>query len=564
MLLSAQAISSLFSKLTESFSLSLSAWGKARHVLVTILVASFIINLLSLVFPLALLQIYDRIIPNVAMHTLVLLALGVIVALTLETLLRIARSYVGAWADAKFEHTTGCQAFSRVLSSSLSRFQREGAGQHLKQLNALFQLRDFYSGQAVISMADLPFIVLLLLLIAYIGTWVVFIPITMLGVFTYMTLQHNRDMETVLADKKLQDERRMNYVIETITHIHTVKSLAMEAQMLRRYERLQRVSSVHDFDVITKGSNATLLGMTVAQLTVVLVVSLGSLMVIKGMLTVGGLAACTLLSGRCLQPVSNIMRLWARLKSIQMARAELMQVLELPQETQKDAPKIKIVRGDIRFEDVTFGHEHQHPLLERANFTVQAKQVIGISGDGLSGKTTLLWLMMGLLKPSAGKILIDDKDIANVDLHSLREQIAYLPQQGVIFRGTIMDNLTMFDKRYAERAKNIAKQLGLANIVDNLPSGYDTEVGGQAVDALPRGISQRMTLVRALVREAPIVLFDEANAGIDLHGDAEIKQCLEQLVGKCTLILISHRPSVLALASVRYTLSQGQLVTIND
>jgi ATP-binding cassette subfamily C protein LapB len=209
---------------------------------------------------------------------------------------------------------------------------------------------------------------------------------------------------------------------------------------------------------------------------------------------------------------------------------------------------------------VAFGFaEDRPPLLRDLNIVIPPGACVGISGDNGSGKTTLLALMSGALKPATGQILLDGVPLDTYDPHRLKRHIAYLPQLGELFRGTILDNITMFDARKSEAAVAQAEALGLGPIIASLPMGYDTIVGDSAGETLPRGIRQRIAVARALLPRPRVVLFDEANTGIDSAGDADMRAVLEALKGECTLVLVTHRPSLLRMADHVYDLSNGTL-----
>jgi ATP-binding cassette subfamily C protein LapB len=545
----------------SDYALPLKAWNATTHVLMSIFIASFVINILSLAFPLALLQIYDRVVPNNAMSTLVILIVGVGVALFLEACFRIARSYVGAWADSKFEHITGCRAFQSLVESSLLDYEKEGAGIHLKRISALSMLREYYAGQALISAADVPFIILILLIIAYIAQWIVLIPIVVIIIYLFITFYQADKLQEVLAQRFAHDERRFNFIIETLSNIHTVKSVTMEAQMQRRYERLQKVSAVHDYELNMKGSISTIAGLSVSQLLVILVVAFGAMKIINGDLTIGGLAACTLLSGRCLQPINLIVGLWTRLQTIKIANDDINKILSMKRECSTELPNMRKCRGEIKLDKLSFRYEESEPLIfNDLNLTIKAKETIAITGEGLNGKSTLIWLIMGMFRPTSGKVLIDDQDISIFQAESVRKQIAYLPQKSVIFRGTIMENLTMFkEQELFDYAKKVCGILGISEVIEHLPKGYESEIGDQAVDTLSRGVLQRLAIARALIQNPRILLFDEANTAMDMHSDNILRGVLEQLKGQRTMILVTHRPSILKLADKVYELHEGKL-----
>lgn len=544
----------------SGFLLLLDAWKNNKDVIMSVLLASFVINVLGLVFPLTLLQVYDRIIPHQSYGTLIWLTIIVAVALLLAAVLKVIRAYVGAWADAKFEHKLGCDAFSSLLNCKLSLYEREGSGRHLKRLTSLNSLKQFYAGQALISVIDVPFIFVYLGLIAYIGGLLVIIPIIII-ISAFITTLNNTDaLLKKLKERQDHDERRLNFIVETLSKIHTIKSTTMEAQMLRRYERLQKSSSFFDFK-ITQGSSALVSDSIVfSQSTVALIAAWGSVQVFNGSLTVGILAACILLAGQCLQPVNSLLSMWGRLQSIKLAHEELNKILTMVPENEGDFKELKEVQGKIRFENVSLkASNDDYFILKDIDLTIDANETISITGEGLSGKSTLISLLLKLQDPTQGRILIDDNDIAEIDPHSLRAAIGFMPEQAILFKGTILDNMTMFQEEYETRARNLARETGLARFIEQFPDGYDTKVGGQAAEVLPRGLIQHIVIIRALVRDPKIILFDEADTTIDMEGDKNIIGLLKLLKNNRTMILVSHRPSVTAIAHRQFVMEKGHL-----
>lgn len=538
--------------------------GKSSKIpfgMMDILLASFFINVLSLVMPLSLLQIYDRILPNTSLNTLALLVTGIAIALLFEAGFRIGRSYLSGWIGARFEHMAGCAAIERILSSSVNEFEKGGSGVHLERMSSLGTLKEFYAGQAIMTLFDLPFSILFLALISYLAGGLVFVPIVLITFFALNAWRVGTRLRKVISERMVADERRFNFIIEVLTGIHTLKSMAMETQMLRRYERLQEACAKSDYEVTRFSSTAMNLGALYSQLTMFAVVGFGSTFVIDGQLTVGGLAACTMLSGRAMQPLQRAVGIWARFQSIQLAREKLREIFKMKPETQGALPVLdNSYDGRIELQNVglQFGDDAE-PIFSNINLQVEPGQIVGISGGNASGKSSLLYLMMGAMRATDGHVLIGGQDINELDPNSVRRRIAYLPQHGVLFNGTILENLTMFKPELEEKALRIARLLGLDDVVARMPLGYDTSVGNGAYDTLPRGIKQRVAIARALMTDPVVLLFDEANAAMDSAGDKVLTEFLEQARGKRTLILVSHRPSLLRMADVVYDLEGGLL-----
>lgn len=542
----------------------LSRLGKSSKIpfgVFDILVASLFINLLSLAMPLSLLQIYDRILPNSSLNTLAMLIAGIGLALLLEAALRIGRSYLSGWVGARFEHMAGCAAIERVLSTSVNDFEKEGSGVHLERIGSLSTLKEFYAGQAMMTLFDLPFAFIFLMLISYLAGSLVFVPIVLISIFAFSAWVVGKALRSALAERMEADERRFNFIIEVLGGIHTLKSMAMETQMLRRYERLQEACAKTDYDVTKHSSTAMGLGALFSQLTMFTVVGFGSTFVIDGQLTVGGLAACTMLSGRAMQPLQRAVGIWARFQSIQLARGKLREVFELQPESESNLPAIGGgYRGGVELRDISLRFKEDGPaLFENVNLKVEPGQIIGISGGNASGKSSLLYIMMGAMRPTSGQVLMDGMDLNELDPSSVRRKIGYLPQHGVLFNGTILENLTMFKPELDDKALRMARLLGLDDVVARMPLGYDTHVGNGAYDSLPRGIKQRVAIARALMTDPVVLLFDEANAAMDSAGDRVLTEFLEQARGKRTLILVSHRPSLLRMADEVYDLNNGVL-----
>ena len=532
-----------------------------RSSLFDLIVASVFLNLLGLALPLSLLQIYDRILPNKSTGTMILLLVGVLGALLLETVLGFGRSYITGWIGARFEHRAGCVGLDRLLSTSLHAFEKDGSGVHLERMNALGTVRDFYAGQALLAMLDLPFAVLYLALVAFMGGWLVLVPVVLLGAFAASATRVGKGLRAALQKRMVADDRRFSFLIELLGGIHSVKAMAMEAQMVRRYERLQESCAQSNYDVALQSANALGVSSFYGQLTMICVAAFGSVVVIDGHMTTGGLAACSMLAGRALTPLQKALGVWTRFQTFVLARERIDQLFGLPAEAPRDLPPLPSVKGRLTLDGVGFRFDDRAPWLFRdVCLDIAEGECVAISGGNGSGKSTLLTLMQGTLRPAEGRVLADGADIGGFDPQSVRSQIAYLPQSGVLFQGTILENLTMFRHDLDEAAIDMAGLLGLDEVVATMALGFDTPVGDGAYDSLPRGIKQRIAVTRALLNNPRIVLFDDANAAVDASGDNYLRVWLERAKGKRTLVLVTHRPSLLKFADRVFDLKDCGLV----
>lgn len=540
--------------------ISLGSLSTLKSNLFDLAVSSLFLNVLGLALPLTLLQVYDRILPNKSTGTMVLLLLGVLSALLLESVLSYCRSWVTSWVGARFEHRAGCFGLSRLLLTSIDAFEKEGSGVHLERINSLGTVREFYAGQAVLTMLDLPFAVLYLSLVGLLGGWLVVVPAILLVGFSLTAARMGVRLRGAIHRRMVADDRRFNFLIEVLGGIHSVKAMSMEAQMVRRYERLQEACAHGNHDVALSSSNALGVSSFFSQATMISVVALGSILVIQGHMTTGGLAACSMLSGRAMTPLQKALGVWTRFQTFVLARKRITELFALKAEATDGMPALPPVKGRITLEGVSFRFGDAAPfVIKDVDIDIGEGECIGIAGGNGAGKSTLLALMQGALRPSVGRVLVDGNDVAAFDPQTVREQIAYLPQSGVLFQGTILQNITLFRPEFDDVAVEMAALLGLDEVVATMALGFDTPVGDGAYNSLPRGIKQRIAIARALVNNPRCVLFDEANTAIDTTGDNFMRVWLERAKGKRTLVLVTHRPSLLKLADRVFDLDAGRL-----
>ncbi|EME69816.1 ABC-type protease/lipase transport system, ATPase and permease component protein [Paramagnetospirillum caucaseum] len=540
---------------------SIASLSTLKSNLFDLAMASLFLNILGLALPMALLQVYDRILPNKSVGTMVFLMGAVLGALLLESTLNFCRSWITGWVGAKFEHNAGCTALSHLVMAGVDEFEKEGSGAHLERMNSLATVREFYAGQAMLTLLDLPFAILYLSLVAMMGGWLVLVPVTLLVLFCLTAVILGGKLRGALQKRMTADDRRFNFIIEVLGGIHSVKAFAMEAQMVRRYERLQETCAEGAYQVALNSSTAMGVSSFFSQATTICVAMFGALVVLNGEMTTGGLAACSMLAGRAMAPIQKALGVWTRFQSFMLARHRLTELFKLRPESKKGLPKLTTPKGALEMRDCSFRYGEKLPIIIRdTSINIREGECIAISGGNGSGKTTLLTLMQGAIKPTQGEVLVDGQPITMYEPQSVRDHIAFLPQMGVLFQGTILQNITMFRKEFDDVAVETAALLGLDEVVATMALGYDTAVGDGAYDSLPRGIKQRIAIARALVNNPRIVLFDEANTAVDTTGDNFLRVWLERAKGKRTLVLVTPRPSLVKLADRVFDLKDGTLL----
>ncbi|MEM8798736.1 MAG: ABC transporter transmembrane domain-containing protein [Pseudomonadota bacterium] len=520
-----------------------------------ILFASFALNITSLALPLVTLQVYDRIIPNVALDTMSLLIVGLIGALMIESILRLVRSFITGWLGAQYEHATGSLAVRKLLATPINDFEETAVGEHLDRLSSIDPVRDFYASQAMLTLVDFPFAILFLALLGVIGGSLVVVPIILMVVFGLIAHHIGKKLRGKLTERSTWDDRRYNFIIEVLNGIHTLKGLTMEPLMLRRYERLMENCARVGHGIGYLNSLAQSIGSAFSQMTMVIVASVGSLYVMSGQISVGALAACTLLAGRTVQPILRALGVWSRFQNIQIAEERLDEIDATPVEPNGEAVPNAI--NLVELKNVTLkvpGREA--PLFENINFEIARGDVIGVKGPNGCGKSTLLGALMGLIDPASGDIFFNERKIDVWDRSAIRQHIAYLPQRAVLFQGTVLDNLTAFEpEKNIDQALEYACRLGLDRVFASLPDGYETQINAGGRSSVAAGIAQRIAIVRALVRQPSLILFDEANSAFDRETDVALHGLLQELKRQAAIVLVSYRPSLLAIAERQIDLS---------
>ncbi|MEO5347378.1 MAG: ATP-binding cassette domain-containing protein [Magnetococcus sp. YQC-9] len=522
-------------------------------------VTSLLINLLGLLIPLLLMQVFNRIIPNQALNTLSMLVIAVLIALIVDGAIQTLRSHVVGWIGARFVHRGSCRLLRRLLFAEPREFERVDGAKYLEQMNAIHTIGDLYSGQAMIALFDLPFLLLFLFMIYQLGGALLVIPLLTVGAVSFFSSVMGEKLHKILDIDLKVNQRRFSFITETLSRIHAVKSMAMESQMLRRYEMLQLGGLRHTYDIIFKGGIIPVFSSFASQASTALIVGFGAIQVINGDMTTGGLAACTMLAGRILQPLQTLVRGWTKLQSTRLAKEQINELFRLPQRpTPIESNTRSEIDGAVELHEVSCRFGEDAPLFQNLSISFAPHACIGLIGNSGDGKTTLLKLISGAVMPTTGEVRIDGINRSQLPSH-LHANIGYVPQTGVLFNATILENLTMFNPSRTDIALRIATELGLDSIVARMPQGYQTPIGEGVSDILPAGVIQRIAIIRVLAMQPKILLFDEANTAIDSAGDILLRNHLETLKGQCTLLLVSQRPSLLKITDRCYLFKDGVL-----
>ncbi len=539
------------------------ATGGALRIGSGLFLISAIINLLSLALPLSILIVYDRIVPNASYESLaVLIALLIFIA-GAEAMLRICRAYVMGWSAAKFELGTTLEALDRILVMNYKELNNVPLVRQAERLKAVSNYADFMGSQSRLAIVDLPYVILFLSVMAMIGGGLALVPLIVIALFSISVIALANKFRRVLEERKGQDTRIYDFIHEILSSIHTVKAAAMEPLMLRRFERLQRAASLTDYNSIGVSAHSqTIMGLF-GNVTIIAMASTGGWLAVTGNLTVGTLAACTLLAGRTIQPVVRVAGIWNEVQRTALSLQDIQELfttthapefhrtrverqeLQYPRPLELDLDNLDVVRAG-------------RTIVRGISASFPVGSISAIAGEDGGGKSTLLRMMAGEIPPENGAIHFDGGTIENAIVDG--KQIAMASASQGLFTGTILENLTLFGEGSSiEDARWAANQIGLTENINALPMGYDTPVGGGGTTGLASGFVQRLIIARALARRPGLLLLDEPQAFLDFDADKLMISGLSALRGEVTIVMATNRPSYLKMSDFAYRLHGGVL-----
>ena len=505
--------------------------------------ASMAIHVLSLAVPLALFQTYDRILPNQAYGTTFVLAVGVSIAIVLEAVLRYGRAVLFAHVGAAFESRGTVRLLEHVMRADGRSMHRLTMPVLTYALRAVWEVRDFWSGNAAAALHELPFAVVYLALIAYIAAWLALIPLVLTIVAALAALAVFRSTAAAVEEAEAAQLERRNFGWGIFLGIAEAKAMAAEALLTARYR--DTVARVMDATARVENRETLIAenGSLLAQLATIGVVTAGAFMVIGGELTTGGLAACTLLAGRSVGPTIAAFGYLGRNNQKREAEGRMSRILSLPLApvwAASDTGERRLFAGG----DIMLSGD---ALPDGAVSIPQGAFVHVDSADSLLA-TGLLRTVARLDDRLGLSIMFDGEPSSVYDPYSLRRGLTKASSRGELIRGSLLDNLTLFSAQYEAGAIQLSERLGLSTFVDGLRQGYMTPVGPGGAEIVSPGVSARIGLIRALVRQPLVLCLDQVDSFLDLDGIKRLAELLKELKGHTTVFLVSGTSMMVELA----------------
>jgi ATP-binding cassette, subfamily B, bacterial HlyB/CyaB len=541
----------------------LQAMHKYRGLLAEVLVASLFLQLFALVSPLFFQVVIDKVLVHRGLSTLDVIVIGLLVVSGFESVLTALRTYVFSHTTNRIDVELGARLFRHLVGLPISYFEARRAGDSVARVRELENIRNFLTSSALTLVIDLFFTFVFLGVMAFYSLWLTGVVLISFPFYIAISVLVTPVFRHHLNEKFNRGAENQAFLVEAITGIQTLKALAVEPQMQRRWEE-QLASYVRSSFSVSNLSNwASQSIQLINKLVTASILFFGAKAVIGGTMTIGELVAFNMLAGRVAQPVLRLAQIWQDFHQARISIDRLGDILNAPTEPAFTPGRTALpdIRGTISFEHVHFRYKVDGPqVLHDITVTVLAGQVIGIVGSSGSGKSTFAKLVQRLYLPESGRILIDGVDLAMVDVSWLRRQIGVVLQENELFNRTIRDNIALADPGMPiERVIEVAKLAGAHDFILQLPQGYDSRVGEHG-SSLSGGQRQRIAIARALILNPRILIFDEATSALDSESECIIQENMQWIVHGRTVLIIAHRLSAVRNCHQILTIEKGRIV----
>jgi subfamily B ATP-binding cassette protein HlyB/CyaB len=539
------------------------AIGKYWRLLSEVLVASFFLQIFALISPLFFQVVIDKVLVHRTQSTLDVLVVGLLTISAFETILGVLRTWLFSHTTNRIDVELGARLFRHLLALPMAYFQARRVGDSVARVRELENIRNFLTSSALTLVVDLVFATV------FLAVMFVYSPLLtgiVLGSFPfYIAISAGAAplFRRRLDEKFRRGAENQAFLVESVTGIETLKAMAVETRMQRRWEEQLAGYVAASFRVLSLGNTASQMVQFINKVVTAAILYFGARLVIGGGLSVGELIAFNLLAGRVSTPVLRLAQIWQDFHQARLSISRLGDILNTPAEPTY-APgrsRLPTLRGDIRFEHVTFRYRVDgREILSDVSFNIPAGQMVGVVGASGSGKSTFAKLIQRLYVPESGRVLIDGMDLALADPASLRRQIGVVLQENVLFNCSVRENIALADPAMPmERVIAAATLAGAHDFILELPEGYDTVIGERG-STLSGGQRQRVAIARALVTDPRILILDEATSALDYESERVIQANMRRIAQGRTVIIIAHRLSTVRTADRIVTLDRGRLV----
>lgn len=532
-----------------------------RSIYMRVAVAAALINFFALVTALFTMTVYDRVVPNEAVDSLIALTIGLAIVLVFDFGLKLLRAYFADVAGARIDRDIGRSIFNQILNMRMDN-GRQSTGGLAGLVREVDTLRDFFASATIIALVDIPFIFITLTVIALIGGWIVLVPLFMIPLVVGSALLTQPFMQEMSRKTLSEALGKQSVLVETIGSLETVKAANAGSILGDRWDSaVSNHAGASLRQRVISNMPITIAG-TAQTMAFTGVVIFGVFAIVDQSLTMGGLIACSILSGRVVAPLGTIAHLLTRLTATRTAYDQIDRFMENPVEGPSGLGlQMSGVEGAIEFKNVDFRYPDAPELaLSGVSFRIAKGEHIGIFGPIGSGKSTIARLMIGLYPPTSGLVLIDGTDVRQVSPSALRGKIGALLQDNVLLTGSIRENILLGREDVDEAEMLRAAKVSLAHeFISKFPAGYDLELADRG-ESLSGGQRQSIAMARSLIGSPPILVMDEPTSSVDADTERRLMDKLRSEFEGRTLVLITHRSSLIKLVDRIFMISNGKLV----
>ncbi|RXJ85260.1 type I secretion system permease/ATPase [Arcobacter sp. CECT 8985] len=539
-------------------------WGTLRRnkgIYKQVVIVSLFVNMLILATPLFTMNVYDRVLPNNAMETLWALFFGISLAMIFDFILKLLRSYFLGLASKRADTLISNNIFNQLLNIKIDA-KPSSTGQFVSRLQSFESVREFFTSASIAAAVDFPFIIIFITVIFYIGGPLGYITILTVLLSVGISWYIQRPLKEIIENSVKEEQIKHTTLIETVTGLEIIKSIRAQNRMRTHWDQAVNKTTHYSDKGQFLSQTITFLTAFISQFSNILIVASGVYLAGKGEMTMGAIIASMMLNGRVIAPVSQLVGMIIKYDKTMLSLNNLDEVMNMPVEKEnKSYISRPNLAGTIEFKDVQFSYKNQnHQTLKDINLTIKQGERVAILGKIGSGKSTLLKLLLNLYEPTKGSVLVDGVDIRQIDPVDLRQSIGSVPQEPFLFMGTIKDNITIGEQYVSdEELLRASKVAGLDDFLGKHEAGYDLVVGERG-EGLSGGERQSVTLARALISNPNILMLDEPTNSMDRQTEKMFIDRVEKIVEDKTLIVVTHKTSLLRLVNRVIIVENGQII----
>ena len=542
------------------------ALKRYRGVLIQVLAASFVVQLFTLANPLLIQVIIDKVISQRSLDTLQVLGIALVVVTILEGVLGSLKTFLFAETTNRIDQRLGAEVIDHLLRLPLGYFDKRPVGELGTRVAELEKIRNFLTGQALTTILDAAFSLIYIAVMVVYSWLLTLIALSVLPIQVGLTLLGAPLFRRQFRAAAEENAKTQSHLVEVLTGIQTVKAQNVEMVSRWRWQEFYSQYIARTFEKTITGTALNQTSQVLQKISQLMVLWIGASMVLSGDLTLGQLIAFRIISGYVTQPLLRLSTIWQNIQELRVSFERLADVIDTPEESDEvDKSKVMLppLQGQVRFEDLSFRFRPGQPeVLKDINLEVPSGTFVGIVGQSGSGKSTLMKLLPRLYDPGEGRIVIDGYDIGKVELYSLRRQIGIVPQDPLLFSGTVSENIALTNPEAS--SEEIVRAARLANAHDfimDLPSGYSTSVGERGA-SLSGGQRQRVAIARTLLSNPKLLVMDEATSALDYETERKVCDNLLDNLNDRTVFFITHRLSTIRNADMIVMLDKGAIVEV--